>query len=49
MAAGQALTISYGALSNDLLLLDYGFLLLSNPHDDVKLGFSSGLLEVRGD
>lgn len=39
--------ISYGGLSNDFLLLDYGFLVPGNPHDTVQLRFDRGLVEVR--
>ncbi len=46
VAAGQPLLLSYGDLSNDFLLLDYGFLVDGNPHDTVQLRFDLGLLEV---
>ena len=46
VAAGQPLLLSYGDLSNDFLLLDYGFLVDGNPHDSVQLRFDLGLLEV---
>jgi hypothetical protein len=47
VAAGEALLLSYGPLSNDFLLLDYGFLVPGSPHDTVTLRFDVGLLQVR--
>ena len=47
VAQGEALEISYGALSNDFLLLDYGFLVAGNPHDRVALRLSFELLQAR--
>ena len=44
--AGEQLEISYGALSNDFLLLDYGFTVSGNPHDRVSLRFGFELLQV---
>eukprot|EP00898_Chlorokybus_atmophyticus_P000304 jgi/Chlat1/1274/Chrsp117S01708 len=35
--AGEYLTTSYGDLSNELLLLDYGFVISDNLHDVVEL------------
>ena len=46
--AGEQLEISYGALSNDFLLLDYGFTVAGNPHDRVSLRFGFELLQVSG-
>ena len=46
--AGEQLEISYGALSNDFLLLDYGFTVSGNPHDRVSLRFGFELLQVDG-
>lgn len=46
MAAGTPLLISYGPLSNDFLLLDYGFIVRDNPHDRCALRFGAGLLEL---
>ena len=34
IAAGEEVTFSYGALSNDDYLLDYGFIPRDNPYDD---------------
>ncbi len=39
---GEEVTFSYGSLSNDDFLLDYGFVPDSNPHDDVKLAWADG-------
>ena len=43
----QPLLISYGSLSNDFLLMDYGFVVADNPFDRVQLSFNLDLLEVR--
>ena len=43
---GEQLEISYGALSNDFLLLDYGFVVSGNPHDRVSLRFGLELLQA---
>ncbi|KAL3675689.1 hypothetical protein R1sor_025637 [Riccia sorocarpa] len=43
---GTPLTLNYGALSNDLLLLDYGFIVPDNPYDRVELKYDPSLLEV---
>ena len=43
----QPLLLSYGNLSNDFLLMDYGFVVPGNPFDRVQLSFSLNLLEVR--
>ncbi|KAK6931633.1 Rubisco LSMT, substrate-binding domain [Dillenia turbinata] len=40
------LLLNYGCLSNDLFLLDYGFVLLSNPYDCIKLRYDSALLDA---
>eukprot|EP00238_Polyblepharides_amylifera_P004963 CAMPEP_0196590656 /NCGR_PEP_ID=MMETSP1081-20130531/67159_1 /TAXON_ID=36882 /ORGANISM="Pyramimonas amylifera, Strain CCMP720" /LENGTH=480 /DNA_ID=CAMNT_0041913811 /DNA_START=44 /DNA_END=1486 /DNA_ORIENTATION=- len=45
IAQGTPLLLNYGALPNDFLLLDYGFVVPSNPHDYVCLRFDEGLLE----
>ncbi|KAJ3694849.1 hypothetical protein LUZ60_000226 [Juncus effusus] len=39
-------TLNYGNLSNDFLLLDYGFVIPSNPYDRVELRYDSALLEA---
>lgn len=46
IAAGEPLLLSYGPLSNDFLLMDYGFLCPGNPHDRVTLRFDVDLLQV---
>ena len=43
----QPLHISYGNLSNDFLLMDYGFVVPGNPFDRVQLSFNLDLLEVQ--
>ena len=43
----QPLLLSYGSLSNDFLLMDYGFVVPDNPSDRVQLSFNLDLLEVR--
>ena len=45
--SNQPLLLSYGNLSNDFLLMDYGFVVPGNPFDRVQLSFSLQLLEVR--
>ncbi|XP_071690895.1 uncharacterized protein [Rutidosis leptorrhynchoides] len=40
------LTLNYGCLSNDLFLLDYGFVVPSNPYDCVELKYDGGLLDA---
>lgn len=42
----QPLHISYGNLSNDFLLMDYGFVVPGNPFDRVQLSFNLDLLEA---
>jgi hypothetical protein len=46
IAEGEPLLLSYGPLSNDFLLMDYGFLVAGNPHDRVPLRYDVGLLQV---
>jgi hypothetical protein len=46
LAAGEPIRISYGALPNDFLLLDYGFVEEGNPHDDVALRFDPAMLRA---
>lgn len=48
LEAGEPLVISYGALSNDFLFMDYGFVVPDNPHDTVQLRFDVGMLQVGG-
>lgn len=43
---GDPLLLSYGKLSNDFLLMDYGFVVDDNPYDTVSLRFDVGLLNV---
>ncbi|KAL4196849.1 hypothetical protein AMTRI_Chr04g248310 [Amborella trichopoda] len=38
--------LNYGCLSNDLFLLDYGFVLPKNPYDFVELKYDGGLLDA---
>ncbi|XP_020584435.1 histone-lysine N-methyltransferase setd3 isoform X2 [Phalaenopsis equestris] len=38
--------LNYGYLSNDLFLLDYGFVIPSNPFDHVELKYDGTLLEA---
>lgn len=47
ISAGEPLLLSYGSLTNDYLLLDYGFVVPGNPHDAVTLRYDVGLLQVR--
>lgn len=46
VAAGEPILISYGALPNDFLLLDYGFIIPDNPYDTVQLRFDRNLVEA---
>jgi hypothetical protein len=41
---GAPVLLNYGALSNDFLLLDYGFVARDNPHDFISLRFDESLL-----
>ena len=43
---GEPIELSYGNLSNDDLLLDYGFIVEDNPHDTVKLRWDLKLIEL---
>jgi hypothetical protein len=47
LSEGEPLLLSYGPLSNDFLLMDYGFLVAGNPHDRVVLRYDVDLLQVR--
>lgn len=45
--AGQPVSISYGKLMNDYLLMDYGFLLSEpNPHDRLHFRFDLAMFEI---
>lgn len=46
ISEGEPLLLSYGPLSNDFLLMDYGFLVPGNPHDRVTLRYDVDLLQV---
>ena len=43
---GEDVSLSYGNLPNDFLLLDYGFVVDNNPHDTVKLSFDPQFVEA---
>jgi hypothetical protein len=47
IASGQQLLLSYGALDNHTLLLDYGFCVPENPYDNVALNVSIDFILVR--
>ncbi|KAK6122415.1 hypothetical protein DH2020_043857 [Rehmannia glutinosa] len=40
------LELNYGCLNNDLFLLDYGFVVPSNPYDCIELKYDSALLDA---
>lgn len=40
------LVLNYGCLSNDLFLLDYGFVIPSNPYDCIELRYDGALLDA---
>ncbi|KAG8382709.1 hypothetical protein BUALT_Bualt05G0105600 [Buddleja alternifolia] len=40
------LELNYGCLNNDLFLLDYGFVIPSNPYDCIELKYDSALLDA---
>ncbi|GLT90569.1 hypothetical protein SLE2022_084950 [Rubroshorea leprosula] len=40
------LNLNYGCLSNDLLLLDYGFVIPSNPYDCIELKYDGALIDA---
>ncbi|KAJ4845844.1 hypothetical protein Tsubulata_030820 [Turnera subulata] len=42
----DALLLNYGCLSNDLFLLDYGFVIASNPYDCIELKYDGALLDA---
>lgn len=43
---GEPITLSYGALNNDNLLLNYGFVVDDNPHEDLTLSFHFDSLDA---
>lgn len=45
LSPGEPLLMSYGALPNDFLLMDYGFIIPGNPNDRAALHFTAGLLD----
>lgn len=40
------LVLTYGCLNNDLFLLDYGFVIPSNPYDCIELKYDGALLDA---
>ncbi|KAL2545867.1 Rubisco methyltransferase family protein [Forsythia ovata] len=40
------LVLNYGFLNNDFFLLDYGFVMNSNPHDCIELKYDPALLDA---
>lgn len=40
------LLLCYGCLNNDLFLLDYGFVIHSNPYDCIELKYDGALLDA---
>lgn len=40
------LLLNYGCLSNDLFLLDYGFVIPSNPYDCIELKYDGAFLDA---
>ncbi|XP_019165065.1 PREDICTED: histone-lysine N-methyltransferase setd3 [Ipomoea nil] len=42
----DALELNYGCLNNDLFLLDYGFVVPSNPYDCIELRYDPALLDA---
>ncbi|XP_075660189.1 uncharacterized protein LOC142630018 [Castanea sativa] len=40
------LVLNYGCLNNDLFLLDYGFVIASNPYDCIELKYDGALLDA---
>lgn len=43
---GQPLLLNYGCLNNDFFLLDYGFVIPSNPYDCIELKYDPSLLDA---
>ncbi|KAI0492984.1 hypothetical protein KFK09_027260 [Dendrobium nobile] len=48
IAQNSPILLNYGCLSNDLFLLDYGFVIPSNPFDHVELKYDGILLDAAG-
>ncbi|WOL06603.1 histone-lysine N-methyltransferase setd3 isoform X1 [Canna indica] len=46
MKQNMPVLLNYGCLSNDFFLLDYGFVIPSNPHDRVELKYDEALLDA---
>lgn len=42
----EHLCLNYGCLNNDLFLLDYGFIVPSNPYDCIELKYDGHLLDA---
>ncbi|CAN6549664.1 unnamed protein product [Malus baccata var. baccata] len=42
----DGLVLNYGCLNNDLFLLDYGFVIPSNPYDCIELKYDGALLDA---
>ncbi|PQM42954.1 protein PLASTID TRANSCRIPTIONALLY ACTIVE 14-like [Prunus yedoensis var. nudiflora] len=42
----DCLVLNYGCLNNDLFLLDYGFVIPSNPYDCIELKYDGALLDA---
>lgn len=42
----EPLLLNYGCLNNDLFLLDYGFVIPSNPYDCIELKYDGALLDA---
>ncbi|KAM2658404.1 hypothetical protein EV2_021116 [Malus domestica] len=42
----DGLALNYGCLNNDLFLLDYGFVIPSNPYDSIELKYDGALLDA---
>lgn len=40
------LLLNYGCLSSDLFLMDYGFVIPSNPYDCIELKYDAALLDA---
>ncbi|KAK3442556.1 hypothetical protein EUGRSUZ_B02669 [Eucalyptus grandis] len=46
IGANDPLLLNYGCLSNDLFLLDYGFVIPSNRYDTIELKYDGALLDA---